>query len=183
MVNLLGATALAVTDLLVAGAKTASGTSSSGAAALVLLHEENRLNVTELGRRVGLTQSAAARMVDGLEQRGLVTRRPTGSRWVSVHLTAAGRRVARQLLDSRNTEIAALVARLSLADQRTLATILEKLLTGIHHGVGNSDRICRLCDRGSCLRAGASCPVGQSRRRQAAQVGAHHDARAGEAVG
>jgi MarR family transcriptional repressor of emrRAB len=159
--------------LLVAGAKSVSGTSSSGAAALVVLLEENRLSVTELGRRVGLTQSAAARMVDGLEQRGLVTRRPTGSRWVSVDLTAAGRRAATQLLDSRTAELAGLVARLSLADQRTLATILEKLLTGIQHGLGNSERICRLCDRGTCLRANASCPVGQARHRQAAaQVGA-----------
>src|SRR5918992_1458536 len=66
--NLLGATALAVTDLVLAGATAAAGTSGSGAAALVLLRATPGLSVTELGRRVGLTQPAAARSL--LEARG-----------------------------------------------------------------------------------------------------------------
>jgi DNA-binding MarR family transcriptional regulator len=61
--NLLGATVLALSDVVVAEATRAADTSSSGAAALVVLSTAPGLSVTELGRRIGLSQSAAARMV------------------------------------------------------------------------------------------------------------------------
>ncbi|MGH3879689.1 MAG: MarR family transcriptional regulator, partial [Actinophytocola sp.] len=88
--NLLGATALAVTDLMLAGATRAAGVSTSGAAALLVLRAAPGLSVTELGRRVGLTQPAAARMVATLEASGLASRRATPGRAVAMHLTAAG---------------------------------------------------------------------------------------------
>src|SRR5919108_2568374 len=89
--NLLGAAALAVTDLVLGGATAAAGVSGSGAAALVVLAADPGISVTELGRRVGLTQSAAARMVEALEARGLVERRPTFGEWGAMHPTAPGR--------------------------------------------------------------------------------------------
>jgi MarR family transcriptional repressor of emrRAB len=75
--NLLGATALAVADVALAGVIGAAGVSASGAAALVVLSAFHHLSVTDLGRRVDLTQFAAARMVDSLEADGLVQRRPS----------------------------------------------------------------------------------------------------------
>src|ERR1700742_1915106 len=80
--NLLGATALAVTDLMMAGATRTAGVSASGAAALLVLRATPGLSVTELGRRVGLTQPAAARMVTTLEASDLVSRRSTPGRAV-----------------------------------------------------------------------------------------------------
>src|SRR4051812_50133097 len=68
--NLLGATALAVNDLALAGAARTAGVSASGAAALVGLSTAPEGGVTELGRRVGPSQSAAARMVDSLGSAG-----------------------------------------------------------------------------------------------------------------
>jgi MarR family transcriptional repressor of emrRAB len=162
--NLLGATALAVTDMVLTGATAASGTSSSGAAALVVLCSDPGLSVTELGRRVGLTQSAAARMVESLEQRGLVERRPTLGRWVAVHPTEEGRAASAALLDARGGRLTALVDTLSSADQELLAGLLERLLRTIYGEVGSSERVCRLCDRGTCIEAGAICPVGQAER-------------------
>jgi MarR family transcriptional repressor of emrRAB len=162
--NLLGATALAVTDLMLARVTSAAGTSSSGAAALVVLHTAPGLSVTELGRRVGLSQSAAARMVDSLEQRGLVQRRPTPGRRVDVHSTADGRAAARRLLDARGGRLAAVVATLSPADQEALVALLDELLARIYAEIGDSERICRLCDRAACIDAGATCPVGQADR-------------------
>ena len=76
LANLLGATALALVDLTLGEATKAAGVSSSSAAALVSLAARPGVSVTELGRRVGLTQPAAARMVDSLEADGLVERRP-----------------------------------------------------------------------------------------------------------
>ncbi|MEU8351904.1 MarR family transcriptional regulator, partial [Streptomyces sp. NPDC048845] len=85
--NLLGATTLALSDLALAGAARDAGVSASGAAALVSLSSAPGLGVTELGRRIGLSQSAAARMVDALVANGLVERSPTAGRQVSVALT------------------------------------------------------------------------------------------------
>jgi MarR family transcriptional repressor of emrRAB len=165
--NLLGAAALAVTDLVLGGATAATGTSSSGAAALVVLRAAPGLSVTELGRRVGLTQSAAARMVEALESRGLVERRPTLGRWVAVHLTDEGRNAAADLLDARGGRLTALVGELPPEDQEALAALLDRLLRTVYAEVGSAERVCRLCDRPTCTEAGAICPVGQAERDQA----------------
>jgi DNA-binding MarR family transcriptional regulator len=163
--NLLGATALAVTDLALAGATTAAGVSASGASALVALRTSPGVSVTELGRRIGLSQSAAARMVDSLESEGLVERRPGVGRFVSVHPTAEGTRAAAHLLDARGAPLHDLVAGLDDAEQRTLAELLARLLARLYDRVGSTDLVCRLCDRATCT-TDATCPVGEAARRQ-----------------
>jgi MarR family transcriptional regulator, negative regulator of the multidrug operon emrRAB len=165
--NLLGAAALAVTDLTLGGATAAAGVSGSGAAALVVLSADPGISVTELGRRVGLTQSAAARMVDALEARGLVERRPTLGKWVAVHPTDAGRAASADLLHARGDRLTALVDVLPPADQETLAHALDRLLRAVYAEVGSSELVCRLCDRLCCTESGAICPVGQAARESA----------------
>ncbi|WP_070010041.1 MarR family winged helix-turn-helix transcriptional regulator [Streptomyces abyssalis] len=162
--NLLGATALAVTDLTLSGATGAAGTSASGAAALVVLDAAPGLSVTELGRRVGLSQPAAARMVDSLESGGLVERRQGPGRWVSVTATPAGARTARTLLAARGAPLSAVVDVLDDEERETLDALLGKLLRRLHGEVGNAELLCRLCDRAGCVRDGAVCPVGQADR-------------------
>lgn len=161
--NLLGAAALALTDLALAGVTAAAGTSPSGAAALVVLAGTPGLGVTELGRRVGLSQSAAARMTDSLEHAGLVTRRPGPGRSVTVQVTDAGREAAAQLLGARAAPLDGVLTALDDDEQRTLATLLGKLLARLYDDIGSSDLMCRLCDRPACT-VGAPCPVGQAER-------------------
>lgn len=163
LANLLGATALAVTDLALAGITEAAGTSSSGAAALVVLAAAPGLGVTELGRRVGLSQSAAARMTDSLEQAGLAVRRPGPGRSVTVQVTEAGREAAARLLAARAAPLDGVLAALDSDEQEQLAALLGKLLARLHGDIGSSDLMCRLCDRPACT-AGAPCPVGQAER-------------------
>ncbi|RZQ63809.1 MarR family winged helix-turn-helix transcriptional regulator [Amycolatopsis suaedae] len=165
--NLLGATALAVTDLALAGATSASGVSVSGAAALVVLSASPGISVTELGRRVGLTQSAAARMVDSLESAGLVERTAGLGRAVSVRLTARGTATADAVLAERGSPLTELVGVLDEEQQRTLADLLAVLLCRLYQRVGDSDRLCRLCDRAACV-SGAECPVGAAARAEGA---------------
>jgi MarR family transcriptional regulator, negative regulator of the multidrug operon emrRAB len=171
--NLLGATALAVTDLALTGATKAAGVSASASAALVSLAASPGPSVTELGRRVGLSQSAAARMVDSLEAEGLVERQQGPGRWVSVKPTATGRRTARKLLAARGAPLTEIVGVLDEKDQLALSGLLDKLLTRLYGEVGDSHLLCRLCDRGSCTGEGAVCPVGQAERE--AQGGARGD--------
>ncbi len=163
--NLLGATALALTDLTLATATSAAGVSASGAAALVTLSADPGVSVTELGRRVGLTQSAAARMVDTLEFEGLVERRPTpvSRRLSAVHPTQAGSRTAQQLLAARANPLSDVVAGLDDEDQRALSDVLPKVLTRLYDLLGDAQYMCRLCDRTCCTNQ-ATCPVGQAER-------------------
>jgi MarR family transcriptional repressor of emrRAB len=162
-VNLLGATSLAVNDLALAGAARTAGVSGSGAAALVVLSTAPAVGVTELGRRVGLSQSAAARMVDSLEATGLATRRSGAGRGVTVRTTASGERLARQLLAARDAPLARLLDALDDEETATLAKLLTKLLTRAYGEVGDAELLCRLCDRDACT-TGATCPVGQAER-------------------
>ena len=173
LANLLGATALNVADLTLTEVRGAAGTSGSASAALVALAEAPNLAVTELGRRIGLSQPAAARMVDGLEGRGLVTRQPGSGRSVAVRLTLTGRRAGGRLLERRQDVLRQLVADLDAGEQAVLAALLEKVLRGVHGRIEHETQtprdhigelVCRLCDRGACRQGGASCPVSVAQR-------------------
>lgn len=164
--NLLGASALALTDLALGGAARAAGVTTSGAAALVSLAATDGLAVTELGRRVGLSQPAASRLVDGLEADGLAERRPNpyGGRWMIVHATDAGKEAAERLLAARGDPLSGIVAELDAGERQALGDLLEKLLTGLYARTGRAQYICRMCDRDACLSGPAECPVGAAER-------------------
>jgi hypothetical protein len=49
-------------------------------------------------------------------------------------------------------------------EREQLSTLLSKLLTGLYRQPGDAEKICRLCDRSSCVHGGESCPVGQADR-------------------
>ncbi|WP_242905605.1 MarR family winged helix-turn-helix transcriptional regulator [Actinomadura terrae] len=163
LANLLGATALAVTDLVLDEATGAAGVSASGASALIVLSAAPDLGVTELGRRVGLSQSAAARLVDGLEAAGLAERRRSGGRAVHVRLTRRGEDAAARMLTARAAPLTGTLAALDDSERETLAALLSKLLARLYEQVGDSEVLCRMCDR-TCCTAGAVCPVGQAER-------------------
>ncbi|GEL24070.1 MarR family transcriptional regulator [Pseudonocardia sulfidoxydans NBRC 16205] len=165
LANLLGAASLALSDLMLTQVREAGRVSASGAAALVVLAYTPGLSVTELGRRIGLSQPATARMVDSLETSGLVQRGQKAGRTVSVELTTAGRRTVREVRATRDTQMGSLLAGLDPDDRAQLERLLEVLLTRLYNDVGSSDLLCRLCDR-SCCTDGAICPVGQAERDQ-----------------
>ncbi|WP_246257597.1 MarR family winged helix-turn-helix transcriptional regulator [Amycolatopsis anabasis] len=168
MGNVLGAAALAVSDLLLAGVTGASGISASGAAALIVLRASPGLSVTELGRRIGLSQPAAARMVDSLEARDLVERQRGAGKEVAVRATEGGLNTAYRILSARGGRLAGLVAKLDESERETLDRLLGKLLTGAYEEVRSSERLCRLCDRAACVADGWDCPVGAAERAQLA---------------
>lgn len=174
--NLLGATALNVADLALGEIREVTDSSDSANAALVILAESPGLAVTQLGQRIGLSQPAAARMVDGLVERGLVARRPGVGRAIAVRLTPAGRRVVNRLLASRGRMLGALIDDLDPQEQVVLAGLLEKILRAVHgrvDQVGQTPadllgvRLCRLCDRIACRENEAPCPVTQAQQARA----------------
>jgi MarR family transcriptional regulator, negative regulator of the multidrug operon emrRAB len=162
--NLLGAAALVLSDVFLSSVTAAASASPSAAAALVILDRTPGLSVTELGRRVGLSQPAAARMVEGLERQGMVRRERTWGRWVAVRPTEAGTQAARGLLSARADALREALGELEDDEQADLDRLLAKLLAGLHRVPGDADRLCRLCDRGACVNQGQICPVGQAER-------------------
>ncbi|WP_245617559.1 MarR family winged helix-turn-helix transcriptional regulator [Amycolatopsis taiwanensis] len=171
MENLLGALALSVTDLALAGVTAAAGTSASGAAALVVLSTAPGLSVTELGRRVGLSQPAAARMVDALQRAGLVERHDTPTRAVAVELTRDGMAAAEHILGARGGRLTDLTRSLEPAERVVLAGLLDKLLAGVYQQVRDAERVCRLCDRAACIAGDQVCPIGAACRKAAGDDG------------
>ncbi|HEY3686270.1 MAG TPA: MarR family transcriptional regulator [Streptosporangiaceae bacterium] len=169
--NLLGASALALTDLALSGATHAAGVTTSGAAALVSLASSSGLSVTELGRRVGLSQPAASRLVDSLEADGLAERRrnPYGGRWMIIHATDAGRETALRLLAARGDPLTEVVSVLDADECDQLSGLLEKLLTRVYERVGEAQYICRMCDKASCVAEPHECPVGAAERAHGAE--------------
>jgi MarR family transcriptional repressor of emrRAB len=164
--NLLGAAALAVTDRTRARVADAADVRPSAAAAVVVLSASPGLGVTELGRRIGLSQSATARMVDSLEGTGLARRAPGAGRLVQVTLTDRGRRTASKVLCARADAVTEVLSGFGGEEMAALEGLLGKLLARLYQGVQNADLLCRLCDRSSCVE-GAVCPVGQAERDEA----------------
>ena len=171
--NLLGATALNVAGLVLDEIHQTTDASDSASAALVTLAESPGLAVTQLGQRIGLSQPAAARMVDDLVQRGLVERRRGVGRAVAVRLTTAGQQAVNRLLESRGQLLGELIDDLPPHEQVMLADLLEKVLRAVHRRVGQAGqtpvellgiRLCRLCDRSACREDGAPCPVTQAQQ-------------------
>jgi len=161
--NLLGAASLAVSDLVLAQVREAGRVSVSGASALVVLAHAPGLSVTELGRHVGLSQPAAARMVESLEVAGLARRTAGRGRTVAVLLTPEGKNAVEGVLAARGAAVAELLAGFGQADREMLGRLLEALLTQLYTEVGSADYLCRLCDRGGCTESSV-CPVGQAER-------------------
>jgi DNA-binding MarR family transcriptional regulator len=96
---------------------------------LHLIEPERPLPMGRLADTLGCDASNVTGLVDRLEARGLVQRRPSADdrRVKVIHLTPAGSRLRAQLL-RRMTGSSCPLSRLSAADQRSLVRILEALV-------------------------------------------------------
>jgi DNA-binding MarR family transcriptional regulator len=158
--NLLGALAVLLSDALADATRSAAGRSGAAAAALAVLVQEPGQGIEALRLPLGLSHSAAVRLVDALEADGAARRGPgDDGRSVSVTLTDAGRAVGREVLDRRATVLDHALAGLDDAERATLATLLERILFGLTADSRHAERICRLCDYASCPEP--DCPVTQ----------------------
>ena len=164
--NLLGALALAVTDRVAEAVTDRSGCSESAAAALSALDQFlDRPSVDRLSQVLGLSQSGTVRLVDRLEQDGLVRRGPgVDGRTTAVPLTAAGRRVARGLEAARLHVLDSVLGPLTDDERRTLATLVGRMLVGMMREPGATRWTCRMCDLAACGRPAGHCPLEREAR-------------------
>lgn len=171
LANLVGAWALAVADRLEAATAAAAGRGGRAPAALVALHEfAGGGTIDDLSRVLGLTHSAAVRLVDALVDDGHVVRRyRTGDRRsVALALTPSGRAAARRIIQARAQAVDATLDGLSDAQRRSMTKLVERLtgdvaalrLEARRQGATPSGGwLCRLCDFDACGRAEGRCPA------------------------
>jgi DNA-binding MarR family transcriptional regulator len=159
--NLLGSLSLAVADRMRAATEGAAGRAGSAPAALAALstHLDGEA-IDTLGRSLGLSHSAAVRLVDRLEASGLVERGPgVDGRSVAVKLTAKGRSRGREILSARERALADALEGLRPEERRALTDACEKLLGSLTASRADARRICRLCDPEACGHFEGRCPV------------------------
>jgi DNA-binding MarR family transcriptional regulator len=158
--NLLGALALAVADLIREATEArGDGLAATEPAALVTLAHYPGQSVLSLGRTLGLTHSGAVRLVDRMEQAGLVRRAAAGpGRTLALSLTGAGRAAAGRVLARRQEAVETLVGQLGAAELAAVDRLATRLLGGLTTDRGSARRLCRLCDEPVCT-GPAGCPV------------------------
>lgn len=159
--NLLGALALAVSDMVLEAARQEAG-GTSEAAAIVRIGMHAGKSIDFLSRALQLSHSATVRLVDRLQTDGLVRRLRNfpGSdgdrRSVALHLTVQGEQRLRSILARRYQRLKPLLGMISDSERTQLAAIAMNLLAGISCQ-RHLPHICRLCDYEACKSAG--CPV------------------------
>jgi MarR family transcriptional regulator, 2-MHQ and catechol-resistance regulon repressor len=98
-------------------------------AVLEVLYHKGPLLVGEVGSRILLTSGSTTYVIDKLEQRGLVSRRPcpTDRRALHVELTAAGRALIRGIFPEHARAIRRAMGGLSTEEKRIAAALLKRL--------------------------------------------------------
>jgi DNA-binding MarR family transcriptional regulator len=164
--NLLGAMALAVSDRVAESVADRSGRSESSAAALSALDQFlGQPSIDMLSQVLGLSQSGTVRLVDRLEQDGLVRRGPgVDGRTTTLLLTGAGRRAARRLEETRLQVLDGVLEPLTDDEQQTFAKLVGRVLVGMMREPGATRWMCRLCDLSACGRPAGHCPLEQEAR-------------------
>ncbi len=156
--NLLGALVTALQDELEAATAEEARHGSAFPAALASMLGEAGMSIEQLRRILGLSHSGTVRLLDCLETDGMVERKAgADARTTALHLTAAGRRQARAVLDARRAALTPALDLLTQAERTLLGRLTEKMLAGLTRNRQHSDHLCRLCDLTVC--PDATCPV------------------------
>lgn len=156
--NLLGAAALAIADAVNGAISMPDGRSEAARAALAVMLQWPPRSIGHLARVLGRSHSATVRLIEELEDQGLVAKNPGDDRRaVVVKLTAQGRREAQRIVAARGGILDGMVARLESAERRELTRLLEKILPMLTPDRESCDHICRLCELAACPQD--RCPV------------------------
>lgn len=160
--NLLGALALAVTDRVEDSLEHELGAGGNVSPALMSIGTRPGESIDQLARVLGLSHSAAVRLVHRLDDRGWVRRRRGGEdgRTVLLSLTRSGTSAFQRLLNARDETIEGVIDGLTRQEHTTLCDLLTKLLGAIPGSREEARHVCRLCEHSICR--GARCPVGSA---------------------
>ena len=131
--------------------------SPRAASILLTLLSRGALPISRTAEIVGISQPTATRLVDGLQNRGLVRREPRAGRVVIVSLTTAGRETAGRFQRARANVARQLAKPLATRERELLAGFVDKILYAAAAGRTAARTTCRYCDHGVCQ--GDGCPI------------------------
>src|SRR5579875_97185 len=158
--NALSALLLQIGDATDAQILDAVGLSARELAALVLVRNRAGCNVSWLHGRLDLTQSGAVRLLDRLQELGLIQRtRTDGRREIALAVTSQGERVVGRGTAVRARVIDSQLSGLSPADREAFMTLAARALAGQRRTRDEGDEACRLCDWRACT---PDCPMEQA---------------------
>lgn len=155
--NLLGALVLAFHDEMRAAVEKTAGRAGESPSAVVVLGQHPGLSNDRLRHLLGLSHPGVVRLIDRLNEDGLVERRPSpqDGRAIELYLTEAGERARSEILAARSQSLRRAVSGLDATDQAALKDLMIKLLQKAPRDDLHKLRICRLCDGTVCL----DCPM------------------------
>ncbi|TBR56884.1 transcriptional regulator [Westiellopsis prolifica IICB1] len=161
--NLLGALALGLVDILNTAVEAHAGHGGGTPAALVTLGAEPGISINTLRQILNLSHPGTVRLIDRLEADGLVER-GSGSdgRTLALFLTEAGYERRKVILAERLHQLHLVYDCLTLTERKQLTKLLEKMLTTLTTYEQRAYAICRLCEREIC--PDNCCPVEQRYR-------------------
>src|SRR5262245_54938532 len=163
LANIFGALSISVSDRLLGG----HGLGGFGApidhvtagAAVSLLRWMPGIPMPRLAGYLGLSQSAAVRLIDRLAGADLVVRsREPGQHQVRVRVTRRGAATARRIHRARARVLERLVQDLSARDRQDLLRVSEQLARRLPNDHSHAMHVCRLCHFRSCG-DDQECPV------------------------
>lgn len=156
--NLLGALVTAVNDRMQWHAERAIGLGGQMPAALVTIGHNYGESVEFLSGILQMSHSGCVRLVDKLDEQGLIERRPgKDRRSLSLYLTPKGRVLKREVLRARREALDTAFKTLDRQQQACLVELMEVMLKAMTHCKNDADIICRLCEEQAC--AQSHCPV------------------------
>lgn len=154
--NLLGALALALTDRMETRLRDLLHRAGETAASIVVLGYAPGLSVEVLRQVLALSHPGAVRLIDRLEEDGLVERRKAeDARAVALHLTPKGVKLRTRLMERRLDTLEAALQGLTEPERLVLGQLLSKVLANLPESEMAKHRICRLCAVKLC----SDCPI------------------------
>jgi MarR family transcriptional regulator, negative regulator of the multidrug operon emrRAB len=158
--QLLGVVALSAADRMRYAVEQDLAHGGAAPAALVHLdaYPDQPLDALRVALRI--SQPGVVRVVDRLEEQGLVERHPgTDGRTRALRLTGAGIQAADEVRQRRAGALSSLTVSLTESERGQLLPLLERLTSALATDRPSALVTCRLCDRDTCCGTGQGCPL------------------------
>jgi MarR family transcriptional repressor of emrRAB len=160
LAQLLGVLSLGASDRVRSSVDASLGRAGAHAAALVHLNAYPGDSVQALADVLSVSEPGTVKVVNRLAGAGLLERRQGPDRRTrSLYLTAKGRAAAARVLADRGSQLGDVLRVLDRDERKRLEPLLEKLVGALADDRPGALTVCRLCDRASCCRAPARCPL------------------------
>lgn len=157
--NILGAFATTLASAIDENVSKLGLRSGNAATAVVTIFNHPNESIDVLRRILNLTHSGAVRLINGLEEEGLVERKPSKQdrRAVVLLLTDEGQICAKQILAARESITTRIIENLTGEQREAMKPVLKAMLQTLTSDHDSARRNCRLCNEGVCRPQG--CPV------------------------